>query len=71
MQRCYAVDGVAAHASEVCHAHVARSALIDQRHARNTLVVAEETQPHLVQKARVDFEHDLKVPRQDLAEYGQ
>ncbi len=65
------IDRVASHAREVRHAHIARSALVDQRHARDPLVISEEAQPYFVQETRVDFVHDLQMPRQDLAEHRQ
>ena len=66
-----AVDGVAADAGEVRHAHVTLSALVDQRHAGDPRIVAEEANAHLLEELRVDFLDDLQMPRQHAAEYLQ
>jgi hypothetical protein len=66
-----AVDRVTAGGGEVRHAHEARPVLVDQRHARQALVVAEESDPHLVQEPGVDLVDDFQVPRQHAAEQVQ
>ena len=60
VQRRDAVDGVAADAGQVRHAHVALAGFIDERQARDALLVAEEGHAHFVEEARVDLVDDLE-----------
>ena len=66
-----AVDRVATHAGEMGHAHVALAAFVDQRHARDARVVAEEAHAGFVEETRVDLENDLEMSRQQPAEQPQ
>ena len=63
-----AVDGVASDRREVCHAHVAPAALVDERQAGDARVVAQESDARLVEEAGVDLVDDLEVARQQLGE---
>ena len=65
----HAIDGMAADAGQVCHAHIALVGLLDDRHAPDALVVAQKAHPHLLEELRVDVVDDLQVPRQHAAEY--
>ncbi len=71
VQRGDAVDGVAADAGEVRHAHVLLAGLVDQRQPADALFVAGERHAHLVEEARVDLVDDLQVPRQQSLEHAQ
>ena len=71
VQRGHAVDGMAADAGQMRHAHILLAALVDERQPRQTLVVPGKAHPHLVQKAPVDLVDDLQVPRQHVSEERQ
>ena len=71
VQRRHAIDGMAAHAGQVRHAHIALAALVDQRHARQALLIAQEADAHGVEEARIDLVDDLQVSRQHAAEQVQ
>jgi len=71
MQRGDAVDGMAADAGEMRHAHAARARLADQRHARHPRVVAGEARPHFIEKTPVDLVDDFEMARQQLGEQRQ
>ena len=66
-----AVDGVAADTGEMRHAHVPFAALVDERQARDALLVAQEAHACLVEEARVDLIDDLEVSRQHPAEHAE
>ena len=67
----HAVDGVAADAGQIRHAHVAFAALVDQRQPRDARFVAPEADARFIEKARVDLVDDLQVPRQQLREHRE
>ena len=71
VQRRHAVDGMTADAREVRHAHVALAGFVDERQARDALLVAEERHAHLIEVTRVDLVDDLEDARQQPAEHGQ
>ena len=71
VQRGHAIDRMAADAGEVCHAYLAVAVLPDQRQARKPVLIAQKTDPHLVQEMRVDLKYQLQVARQHLAEHIQ
>ena len=67
----HAVDRMAADAGEMGHAHVALTALVDQRQTRNPRLVSEKADAHLIQEARVDLVDDLQMARQQLREHRE
>ena len=71
MQRGHAVDGVAAHAGQVRHAHIALAVLVDQRQSAQQGVITREGGAHFLQEGGVDFENDLQMPWQHRAEQRQ
>ncbi len=71
MQFSHAVHCMTADTRQVRHAHVALAAFVDQRHARDAILLAVEADAHLVQKARIDLADDFEMPRQQPAEQRQ
>ena len=71
VQRGDAIDGMAADAGQVGHAHVALAALVDQAHSRDAGVVAEPAVADLVEEAGVDLVDDFQMARQHALEQGQ
>jgi len=58
-----AIDGVAADAREVCHAHVAQPAFIDEREARDARIVARKRSAHFIEETAIDLKDDFEMPR--------
>ena len=64
----HTIDVVGAQGREVRHAHSLAAAFINERHAAEDVVATGVAQPHLLQKAAIQFIDDLQMPRQQTPE---
>ncbi len=58
------IDGVTAHRRQMGHAHIARTALIDNRQPCQTLRLMGKPHAYLIEKTAVDLVNDLQMARQ-------
>ena len=60
MQSRDAIDGMAAHTGQICHADIPLSVFVNQREAGDATVIALVAGPHIIKKTSVDFADYLK-----------
>ena len=63
-----AVDGVAAEASEMRHAHISGSAFVNERKPRNAGLVAWIGRAHFIEETTIELKDDFEMPREQCAE---
>ena len=65
MKPCHAVDGIAAHDSQICHAHLS---VVDDGHLSHLVLVARILRADSLQEAAVDLLHNLVYTGQQSGE---
>jgi hypothetical protein len=61
VELCDTVYVMASYCGEVSHSYKPRTALIDQRHSGEPLVIPGELRPHFFEKAMIDLLDNLEV----------